>query len=202
MTLDQFINQNTQYIKQENSINDDFFVVIKNLFNKNKDFYKLIPDEKTLSNFYSLINEGDIDVSKLVDDDYSAMVSKDYWNREDQQSFIYTARILPNLRREYPKEYKKIFDGVRILPSGLDSASKKDPFKKTIWNIVAQAQASEKRTGKKSGGGGHKSFLNKSDAERAKEVAQDLKEINDNANFTTEQLKAVAEYVAKLLVGK
>jgi len=72
---------------------------------------------------------------------------------------MYVSKVLPELKKKYPGEYKEIFDGNNITkPAGYypkGSEKRADVNADTIWNFVSKIEGPEKeeKEGKSSGGG-------------------------------------------------
>lgn len=141
MTLDQFVKQNMAYINKGEALDSKYFNAVKNILAKSKNFYMNIKDADQLNTFRLLVDNDDTVFEKGTDADYEPPATKSYWDRPDKFSFMYTSKILPALRKKFPRVYKQVFDGKNILPAGVDEQSKKLPQLKTIWNLVAEAEA-------------------------------------------------------------
>ena len=159
-------------------------------------FYNNVTKQDYLDTYVKLVNSGNVNVRDQ--EDTEPLNSESFWNR-DKSSFIYTAKILPEIRNQYPDTYNKVFDGKQVLPAGLGGRPKNG---NTIWNAVEQAEGEEEPV--KTGKTAYKSAENKSNKVDKDKVEKAVKKfVNDNKgkefNIKPEQIPKVSQFVTKLL---
>lgn len=157
--------------------------------NENNAFYSTLKDGKNLQTFAKLVSSKQINLRD--DEDFEPLKTSSYWSRPQAQ-FVYTARILPEIRDSYPETYEKVFDGTNVLPAGLGGKPKNGA---TIWNAVEQAeegQEPEEKAEKKE---------TKVDGDKIKTAVQRFADSNKGAdwNISKDQIPQVAKFVTKLL---
>lgn len=196
--------------------NNPYMDFIKEKLNNGSRFYELISDPEILKIFANDISNKKIELGDVT---IEQSEKKDYWNRGDTTSFLYTARILPEIQKRYKKEYKEITSGNGILPAGLDRVSQRDPYrikngheegKKTIWNIVkyhegdhdGEGEDNSVSIGKSSSSEGNnqaRKFLQMTDKEKNYHISDKVREIDKSVGLTNDQLTAVSKFITNLL---
>lgn len=161
--------------------------------NDNNAFFSYIKSPSQFDIYVNLIENDDIKIRGV--EDTEPIKCEDFWRR-DKSDFIYTAKILPEIRDRYPEIYDTVFDGERILPAGLGG---KDPEAKTIWNSVVEVEEG-KNPKKKSGQNKKnlKSVTEINDKQLENQLKQSLPDAK-NLNFTPEQLKAVRRFLGNTI---
>jgi len=97
-------------------------------------FYTKIKHPDPLRIYSNLVDNDDINVRDA--EDLEPLNTEDFWTR-DKSSFVYTAKILPEIRDRYPEAYEEVFDGEHLLPAGVGG---ENPKENTIWNAVVKAE--------------------------------------------------------------
>lgn len=210
MNLETFAEKSLPNIGKYGIQNNSFLGFVKEKLNRGSRFYELIPSGEILQRFAEDVSNKRIELSDAT---FEQSDKKDYWNRGDTQSFLYTARILPELEKKYRKVYEEVTEGSGILPAGLDRVSQRNPIKKngngelegekTIWNIVQYTEGegiepSKSSTGRKRTGTERK-FLQMDQKQKNKYIGNSIKNIDNSVSLTNDQLTAVSTYITNLL---
>lgn len=141
MTLQELAAKSLEPILK-NGLDNKFLDFVKQKLNSGSKFYENIPDDETISRFAQDVISGNVELSDVT---MEQSEKADYWNRGDLASFLYTSRILPKVKEEYPEVYKEITEGDQIWPAGLDEQSRRDKKASTIWNAVEQTEAAQRQ---------------------------------------------------------
>ena len=154
-------------------------------------FYNKVTKQDYLDTYVKLVNSGNVNVRD--EEDTEPLNSDSFWNR-DKSSFIYTAKILPEIRNQYPDTYQKVFDGEQVLPAGLGGRPKNG---KTIWNAVEEAEGGEEQTEKAK----PQKKQNKVDKDKVEDAVRKFADENKGKdwNIKSDQIPQVSQFVTKLL---
>lgn len=180
----------TKTYSSNQKLMDAFKNVLKGTTEQNA-FYSKLKDGANVQTFAKLVSSNQVNLRGQ--EDYEPLKSESYWNRPKAE-FVYTAKILPEIRNRFPDSYKKVFDGTKVLDAGLGG---KPENGKTIWNAVKDAQGSGDENNQKQS----QSNETKVDPDKIENAVRNFAKQNNDKKWklSSEQIPYVSKFITKLL---